>query len=459
MKIFKGVTITKGPKDWQIIQRDEKGYANIEIEGYYETDAKEFSIQIRIVDENNGSPVAKYLDWQDAIISGEQFTITLDSIPAGGLYRIESRLRSPYGDEKRPRRGDCIHHIGVGDIYIIAGQSNASGTGKGEIYDPLQLGVHLFGNDENWKLATHPLEDATNTKHPITMHGMFHGHSPWIHFGKQLLKDTNIPVGLIPCALGGSPMSRWIHDDGTPAELMINMQDIVNKAGGKIKAIVWYQGESDTINDQENKYQETFTKFINLVRTEYSQPSLPFFIGQLHRSCDKDFMNHRAWTVIREAQRSISHNMSNVHLVCTFDLPLSDPIHNSSAANIILGERFANRALEHIHNKAIMSGFPDIKEISVPEDRRSIQLAFTNLSGDWIDANSKMIHEFKVADDDGFIQAESIEVHPDNTLTITLGRKVLKQATLHTHYGSYPPIPSLRDDSSRCLVASSIEFQ
>lgn len=41
---------------------------------------------------------------------------------------------------------DTIHHIGVGDLYVIAGQSNAAGYGKDSIYNPSEIEVHLLRN-------------------------------------------------------------------------------------------------------------------------------------------------------------------------------------------------------------------------------------------------------------------------------------------------------------------------
>jgi len=215
-----GVTILEGPSDWQIIQRNEFGLGSLTCSGTWLTEEKDFSIQARLVDERTNRPIALHLDWQDAQIEIEKsrFEITLIDIPAGGLYRLETRLRRPNSpSDSRPMRGDYVHHLGVGDVYVITGQSNASGTGKGIADDGPMLGVHLFGNDEKWKLATHPLEDATRTLHPITITTIFHGQSPWLSFGKRILEATKIPIGLIPAALGGSGISQWVTDDGRPA--------------------------------------------------------------------------------------------------------------------------------------------------------------------------------------------------------------------------------------------------
>ena len=251
-----GVKITDGPQDWQIFQRDRAGFAAITVGGTWEADEVEFYIQGRLVDENLNMPVAAYLDWQDATLdlATKRFSLTLEKVPQGGLYRLETRIKRPQALDLRPLRGDYIHHIGVGDIYVIAGQSNSSGTGKGIVNDGPLLGVHLFANDERWKLAMHPLEDATNTLHPVTITRIFHGHSPWLAFARTIFQKTGIPVGLVPTALGGSPISRWLVGEEADGDLFKNMADMLQKAGGKTAGILWYQGETEVMQGKVAEY-------------------------------------------------------------------------------------------------------------------------------------------------------------------------------------------------------------
>jgi hypothetical protein len=121
----------------------------------------------RLVQTGTGAPAAAHLDWQacetraDGTWSGE-----LARIPAGGLYRLETQLRAdrpaglggPYCAEWA-MRGDARDFLGVGDLWVIAGQSNAAGYGKAPVQDPPELGLHMFRASGEWALATHPLAD------------------------------------------------------------------------------------------------------------------------------------------------------------------------------------------------------------------------------------------------------------------------------------------------------------
>ena len=197
--------------------------------------------------EETGVAVAARLDWQEAL-TGEDGTweAVLDGIPAGGLYRLETRLRTaenPAG-EWSPR-GDMRHFLGVGDLWVIAGQSNSAGYGRGPYQDSPELGVHLFRNSERWGLASHPMNESTDTRHPVNRETANPGHSPYLQFGRVLKRTLSYPVGLVQTALGASPLTRWNPCEPGPADLFDNMVRCVARAGGKVRGILWYQGEND----------------------------------------------------------------------------------------------------------------------------------------------------------------------------------------------------------------------
>ena len=73
-------------------------------------------------------------------------------------------------------------------------------------------------------------------------------------------------------------------------------------AGGKVKGVLWYQGESDAIGgDAWKSYPQVFSDFIAAVRSDFGQPELPFYfvqIGRFVRAGDP-----KGWNAVQEAQR------------------------------------------------------------------------------------------------------------------------------------------------------------
>ncbi len=452
-----GVTVTKGPADWQIIQRAEDGTGTIELEGTAAIPEKEFTVETRIVNENTGAPATSALDWQPAVADGNTFRARISGIPAGGLYRLETRAHRA---GNWCARGDFVHHLGVGDIYIIAGQSNASGTARGVIDDGPEPGVHLYSQDERWRLATHPLEDSTHTRHPITIHGGFHGHSPWLHFGKMIRHATGIPVGLIPTALGGSPLCRWVKRAGSdaPQDLYENMLDMTGKAtDGKmsVAGVLWYQGESDVADATRKTYAEDFARFVANVRRECGSAELPFITVQLGRyvvECPDQAVLERVWTAMRQVQREIARTVPGVYVVPALDVPLSDPIHNSAAGNVTIGERCAFMALEKIYGKPLQAAHPEPAGIVFVEGRARILITFRNCSGNLFPGGP--LGDFSVEDGGGRVPVREAAILGRDRVQLTLERPAKGATIVHGAYG-LNPATTLRDDSSRCLIGFS----
>jgi hypothetical protein len=368
--------------------------------------------------------------------------------------------------DERPLRGDYIHCLGVGDLWCIAGQSNASGTGAGIVADAPELGVHLFGNDEKWRLATHPLEDATGTLHPITITGIFHGHSPWLAFAKALKQRLGFPIGLIPTALGGSPLQRWNPEEPGKADLYENMMDMIQKAGGRIKGIVWYQGEADCSPVLSKTYYARFRQFVEMARRDLRVPDLPLITAQLNRATTHDLRLspakgtegppevQRAWSAVREAQRQAARDIPFVYLAPTLDLALSDNIHNAAPSEVLLGERFAQVALGKIYGRPALDEFPEIAEVRFANARKDeIICAFRNVFGGWCALGP--IEDFVVEDEEGLILIKAVVLGENAELRINLSRTPRGRATLHAGYGA-DPVVRLRDANRRPIIAFSV---
>ncbi len=168
------------------------------------------------------------------------------------------------------------HFIGVGDLWIIAGQSNSAGYGRGPIDDPPTLGVHLLRNNEQWTLAAHPLNESTDTLHPANREAGNPGHAPYVQFGRTLQRALGYPIGLIQTALGGSPLTAWNPAEPDPAPLFDNMMHCAHLAGGRVRGILWYQGESDTGTDEMAlSYADRFGAAVRAWRAALEAPQLP----------------------------------------------------------------------------------------------------------------------------------------------------------------------------------------
>lgn len=449
-----GVTIESGLSDWQIVQQNATGFGTIQLRGRWKPDAsgQPGRVEVRVVAQDTGVAISPETDWQAADTRSDgTWDITLSRVPAGGLYRVETHLNHlPVASAEWSVRGDIRHCIGVGDVWVIAGQSNSAGYGRGAYFDPPELGIHLYRNSGYWALATHPMNDSTDTLHSINRENANPSHSPYLHFARVLKQQLNYPIGLVQTALGGSPLSRWNpteHDDAAKADLFANMQQTVIATGGPVKGVLWYQGESDASEALSPSYEQRFIAAVQAWRAALHQPNLPVITVQLNRvyrpptdpQTETLEQANTGWSVVREAQRQVSHKLAGVSVVPALDLPLSDLIHTSPAGNMLLGERMARAALGAVYQHSHHHLAPDAQSATLNADGRSIQVAFANVTSR-IDSIDLTTHCFKVEDAQGDVPITSVTYPGNATLQIALTRPVAGSAQVHGAYGVNPAI-------------------
>jgi sialate O-acetylesterase len=441
-----GVIIESGLADWQILQQDAAGFATLALRGRWVSDQPGV-VEVRLVAAVTGVALSRETDWQVATTEENGRWHTTLRVPAGGLYRLETHfLPTEQKAREWATRGDMRHFWGVGDLWVIAGQSNSSGHGRGAVYDPPELGLHIFRNSETWALAFHPMNDSTDTAHPVNREDSNPGHSPYLQFARLLKQQLGYPIGLVQTAFGGSSLSQWIPTENEEAGFYNNMLHCIERVGGIIKGILWYQGEADGNPALAESYGERFEAAVKAWRAALKQPDLPILTGQINRlfvpsevSEPINDVGQRAWSIVREAQRQAAHTISNLAVVPTLDLPMSDLIHNSPSSNMILGERMARAALGMVYGRAIHYQAPDVGSARLLDDSKRIELTFEQVS-DRMDS----IHQgdvcFDVEDDAGLVPLASIDYPLDATIQLVLERPLVGNAVVHGAFGYNPPI-------------------
>lgn len=124
----------------------------------------------------------------------------------------------------------------------------------------------------HWEVAHEPLHQDIDSKKIC-------GVGPGMAFANAV-KDRVGIVGLVPCAVGGTAIKEWERE----AHLYENMVkrakaavvDLDHGGGGEIKALLWYQGESDASSHHDaESYKSNMEKLIENVRADLNLPSLP----------------------------------------------------------------------------------------------------------------------------------------------------------------------------------------
>ncbi|MCX5642791.1 MAG: hypothetical protein NTY10_06160 [Candidatus Omnitrophica bacterium] len=449
-----GVRIRSGASDWQIFQKDSDGKAVISLEGTYSFSEPQDlgAVLVRVVSENSQIPVCSENDWTPALTQTDKTWSVKIKVPAGGLYRIETSLLVKDVVLEWGLHGDFIHHIGVGDLWVIAGQSNAAGYGRGEVDDGPELGIHILRNDEKWDIASHPLNDTRGNNHP-NLEFANPGHSPFLNFAKVLKKTLGYPIGLIQTSLGASPLSQWNPQENPDAPLYRNMLHCIGLSGGKITGVCWYQGCSDTTDILCHSYLERFGQFVESTRRDLNQHNLLFLTAQLNRVCG--FPNEAmdiAWSTVREAQRQAAHSLTGVAVIPTIDLPLSDPIHISPSGNIVLGQRFAATALGMYYQRDIPWRFPEICGADARGEKKEVVLSFGNVRHR-LHSDLPVVEDFTVEDSRGRVEVEKVEFAGKEKVILRLTRALEGEAFVHNGFGFTPKTSIYEAISLKPLLA------
>ncbi len=441
-----GAIIESGLADWQILQQDASGFATLTLRGRWISDQPGV-VELRVVAADTGVAVSRETDWQAATTEPDGSWQATLRVPAGGLYRLETHFKTTEQPQREwATRGDMRHFWGVGDLWVIAGQSNSAGYGRGPVYDPPELGLHLFRNSESWTLAFHPMNDSTDTAHSVNREGANPAHSPYLNFARLLKQQLGYPIGLVQTALGGSPLSQWNPTENDDAGLYKNMIHCIERVGGAVRGVLWYQGESDCDPTLAGTYAERFEAMVKAWRTALKHPDLAVLTVQLNRFFPQPEngepmtdAQQRGWSIVREAQRQAAHTLSYVAVVPALDLPLSDLIHTSPAGNMLLGERMARAALGMVYGRRIHYAAPDVRSARLLDDGKRVELIFEQVS-DRMDNIERGSICFVVEDDAGSVAINQVAYPMDATIQLVLGRALVGRAVVHGAFGCNPPI-------------------
>lgn len=145
------ILITKGASDYQVFQRDDAGFATIALEGKaLVADGK--TVEARL-SGGEWKPVTK--------VAKGQWAAQLERVATGGPYKIEVRVAGT------PDISSADHLL-VGDLWVLAGQSNMEGVGNLEKTPQPSVVVNSFDMTDRWVEAKDPLHrlvDAADRVH------------------------------------------------------------------------------------------------------------------------------------------------------------------------------------------------------------------------------------------------------------------------------------------------------
>ena len=210
------------------------GHARIEVQGTLPAEMPaDATLQYRVVLKDGGQ--GRSMDWTpitSAALNRQDRAFHFSVIvPAGGWYRLELTTTE---NSAGPRAFGAVERFGVGEVFVIAGQSYATNTNEERlrISDPQARISALDVSNSTWAAAHDPQPTPDGSD----------GGSIWPALGDSLLKEFQVPIGFANVAVGGTSSQQWMPE-GT---LHPRLQQ-AGKSLGRFRAVLWQQGESDVI--------------------------------------------------------------------------------------------------------------------------------------------------------------------------------------------------------------------
>ncbi|MBI2516295.1 MAG: sialate O-acetylesterase [Opitutae bacterium] len=261
------------------------------------------------------------------------------------------------------------------DLWVLAGQSNMQGCGLITRTYPANPKIMMLDLSNEWMPAVPPIHRVYTAAAPVYRNTVLQKNptltvEAWdkivadarkkpsggvgleLSFAVSMVGATGRPVGLIPCALGSTAMADWDPAGLAKGELSLygNMVRRIRMAGGKIKGLLWYQGESDAAVSTVGQFQAAFLNFVDCLRRDTGIADLPVIYVQISRVCMENQTGAPEWEQVRELQRTLAAQRRNLWVVPAIDLPLDDLIHVGEAGHERLGRRVAEVALTHLYH-------------------------------------------------------------------------------------------------------------
>lgn len=366
----------------------------------------------------------------------------------------------------------ALNNILIGDVWFCSGQSNMAfplqkfENGKSEVKNAgKNTTLRLFNfeaiaetDDKAWDSITlrktNQLEFFSGKWKICDSISAKDFSAIAYYFGKNIIHEENVPIGLIQVAVGGSPIESWIdrytfeHDDKIVDALTnwrksdfimpwvrsradVNLKNATNpkqrhpyapcynfEAGVShftefpIKGILWYQGESNAHNIE--LYEHLMPVLVQSWRKAWGTASLPFYYVQLSGT------DRPTWPAFRDAQNKMQKNIANSGMAISMDYGDSTNVHPIQKKQV--GDRLALLALKYTYGKAVMANGPSALKAIQKGD--AIVITFSNAK-QLSTANKKELIGFELVTEKGTrIEARAVITKNQVSIPIPKNEKI-----------------------------------
>lgn len=226
-------------------------------------------------------------------------------------------------------------------IFVIIGQSNASGWAGFPVAPLIPDNVTVFGNDYLYHPLTsdYPIDSPVNQVDIISLDDKA-GYGFPAAFAERVVEMTGAKVVLIPCAKGGSGIKQWQSDQPLYESCLRRIQIVTTDYGIPLTGVLYNQGERDARKPWDAlNWAVRFETFVGDLRASLGY-DVPVLYAQLGEQYPDDYP---CWGIVRNQQAAVNIPMGT--MVSVDDIT-GTTIHYTTWQTTLIGYRYAYWWLE-----------------------------------------------------------------------------------------------------------------
>ena len=438
-------------------------------------------------------------DYQTKVGADGKWSLQLNPSPAnekGQVLKVKSGTNSIE-----------VSDILIGEVWLASGQSNmewplnkcGAQMAEAESAEDPQLRLAWVSR----ATAPLPAESVKTSWRSATKSTALTFSAVGYFFGRELRKTTQVPVGVIQSAVGGTPAEAW-----TPIEFLEAESDFAKavndrkeypnwypkllakyekdkvaydlalaeaeKTGAKppkkirephtpeknpnlasvlwngmiyplvpypIRGVIWYQGEANAYRAEV--YEKLLTGMIGAWRKAWGQGDFPFLIVQLTDfNYNEDGATGVKWAQLRDAQSAVADHVPQTGLAVTLGLGDAEDIHPQRKMEV--GERLALWAKKIAYGKDVVCKGPVFDSVKYSSGEAVV--SFRPLKGELKSSDQKEVGGFAVAGSDK--QFKPAQVRLDKSQVILKSPEVANPAFVRYAWCNRPADANLTDESN-----------
>ncbi len=391
------VRILEFPLERQVAQRNAQECAEIPVAGAVPATTTLVEVKAELPTSGlrlRGEPVDWTIVAKDAQIKDGKFRGSI-KLATGGWYKLTVRFRKSAADPAILEEVK-IGKVGVGDVFITAGQSNSANFGSPKQKSVEDLCVYFDG--KQFTPAADPMPDAIGEK-----------GTPWPLLGDMLSRTTQAPVCFRSATTNVTRIKEWVPFPEATRRVG-QIENLVLRAKwfgpAGIRAVLWVQGEADTDDPGPLQptppadYERDAKAMIDFSRKQLGWPVDWFVAGNSYIPAKPGENYRQSIADTLGAQKALWDKGIALRGPDANDLAGSpdyrhDGVHFGSRGLLVLAERwyatlsahyqFANPVTAAIHGVApVRAGAPSLEVLTPSAEMNSAASSFPKL--DWVDA-------------------------------------------------------------------------